>query len=122
MKKQLANNALFGLMEKGVSIITVLLLTPYFISILGDDNYGLWILILSVISWFNFVDMGFSATIQRKIAIAIENNNLNKINRFFGSVFVTQKTNKKHEQQQNKNLLFHNNVSKLIKYNILKDK
>lgn len=88
MKKQLANNALFGLMEKGVSIITVLLLTPYFISILGDDNYGLWILILSVISWFNFVDMGFSATIQRKIAIAIENNNLNKINAAFSCAIV----------------------------------
>ena len=88
MKKQLANNALFGLMEKGVNIVTVLLLTPYFISVLGDDNYGLWILILSVIGWFSFVDMGFSSTIQRKIARAIETNEIEKINSAFSCAII----------------------------------
>ena len=53
MKKKLASAALFSLISKGLNILSMLLLTPVILGVIGKEQYGLWILILSIIAWFN---------------------------------------------------------------------
>jgi len=55
---------------------------------LGDDNYGLWVLILSTLGWFKFVDMGFSSAVQRNIGIAIASNDNQRVNATFSVAVV----------------------------------
>lgn len=43
---------------KPISLILSLLYTPLLLSYLGDEKYGLWATILSVISWINYFDIG----------------------------------------------------------------
>lgn len=41
-----------------LSLIVSLLYTPILLSYLGDEKYGLWATVLSIISWINYFDVG----------------------------------------------------------------
>jgi O-antigen/teichoic acid export membrane protein len=83
MKKQLFKSSIFRTLEIIIITVISLILTPYLIHHLGDTHYGLWILILSALGWFNFIDLGFSYAIQRSIVLALENKDNHRINIVF---------------------------------------
>jgi len=83
MKEQLLKSSFFRVIEIVIVIFISLALTPYLIKHLGDENYGLWLLILSTLGWFNFIDLGFSSAVKREIAIALEKSNNQRINVVF---------------------------------------
>ncbi|GAA5135553.1 polysaccharide biosynthesis C-terminal domain-containing protein [Thalassotalea piscium] len=83
MKKQLLKSSTFRFIEIGVATILSILLTPYLIHNLGAESYGLWILLLSTLGWFNFIDLGFSYAVQRNITIFLEKQDNHKINQIF---------------------------------------
>ena len=72
MKQQLLKSSIFRTIEIIIITLISLVLTPYLIHHLGDEHYGLWILILSALGWFNFIDLGFAYAIQRNIVLALE--------------------------------------------------
>jgi len=88
MKKLLIKSSIFRFLESIISVATVLLLTPYFIAVLGSSNYGLWILILSIMGWFNVIDLGFPQAIQRQIIQALELKDNNRVNTVFSTGLV----------------------------------
>lgn len=83
MKQQLFKSSVFRTLEIIIITVISLVLTPYLIHHLGDEHYGLWILILSALGWFNFIDLGFSYPIQRNIVLALERKDNHRINIVF---------------------------------------
>jgi len=83
VKDKLLKSSAHRVIEIVTNIVISLALTPYLIQHLGNENYGLWILILSTLGWFNFIDLGFSYAVQRNIALALEKSDNNKINIIF---------------------------------------
>jgi len=71
--------------EKAVVLLTSLLVTPFLIRTLGTNDYGLWILILSILGWFNILDLGLPAAVQRYITIALEQGDNAKVNTVFST-------------------------------------
>jgi O-antigen/teichoic acid export membrane protein len=88
MKKQLMKSSFFRVVEIAIATTISLLLTPYLIHHLGDANYGLWILILSALGWFSFIDLGFSDAVQRNIVLALEKLDNDRINVVFSVAVV----------------------------------
>jgi len=85
MKKQLFTSSAFRLLENIVMVTISLLLTPFLIKTLGHNDYGLWLLTLSILGWFNVIDLGFPAAVQRHITIALEKNDHTQINTVFST-------------------------------------
>jgi len=83
MKDKLIKSSYFRVLEIIIFTITSLVLTPYLITHLGNENYGLWILVLSALGWFNFIDLGFSFAVQRNITLALEKADNDRINTVF---------------------------------------
>lgn len=83
MKKDILRSSFFRVLEIVIVTIVSLALTPYLIKHLDDENYGLWLLIMSTLGWFNFIDLGFSAAVKREIAFALEKKNMQRINVVF---------------------------------------
>jgi O-antigen/teichoic acid export membrane protein len=83
MKNEILKSSFVRVFEIVTVTLISLALTPYLIKHLGDNNYGLWLLILSTLGWFNFIDLGFSAAVRREIAIALESSNTSRINVVF---------------------------------------
>lgn len=88
MKAQLLRSSTFRVVEIIIATALSIILTPYLMTNLGQENYGLWILILSILGWFNFIDLGFSYAVQRNIVIALEKADNHRINVIFSVAIV----------------------------------
>lgn len=88
MKEKLLKSSIFRVIEIVTVTLISLALTPYLIKHLGDENYGLWLLILSTLGWFNFIDLGFASAVKREIAIALEKRDNQRINIVFSVAVV----------------------------------
>jgi len=69
--QNIKKNILYSLMIKGGSIIISFLLVPLTLGYLGESNYGIWLTLSSVISWFGFFDIGFGNGLRNKFAQAL---------------------------------------------------
>ena len=61
------------------------LLTPFFIHKLGDGEYGIWILISSVVGYMELLNLGMNTAIIRYISKFIEMKNYKKANEIFNT-------------------------------------
>lgn len=66
-------NILAMVFIKGVSMLTSFLLVPLTIHYLNKDNYGLWLTIYSIISWFGLLDIGLGNGLRNKFAESLAN-------------------------------------------------
>jgi O-antigen/teichoic acid export membrane protein len=83
MKDKLLKSSFFRVIEVLSVTMISLAMTPYLIKHLGNESYGLWLLIISTLGWFNFIELGFSSAVKREIAIALENADNHRINVVF---------------------------------------
>ena len=51
-----------------VGMIIPLLLTPYMVNKLGSEEYGLWVLLSSVIAYFGLSNLGFGTTLLKEVS------------------------------------------------------
>jgi len=68
-------NILSSFVIKGLNIILNLLYVPILIDYLGQEEYGVWLTISSVVTWFGFFDIGFGNGLRNMLAIAKAKNN-----------------------------------------------
>lgn len=65
--KILLVNSLLGMFFKFLSIVLGLLLVPIYMNVLGKEGYGLWITVLSVLSWINYFDIGLANGLRNNL-------------------------------------------------------
>lgn len=83
---QIKFGAILSYLSIGINIVAGLLYTPWMIHSIGKDNYGLYILAMSVISLFLF-DFGFSSAVTRFISKYLAEKRQDKANNFLGLVY-----------------------------------
>jgi O-antigen/teichoic acid export membrane protein len=66
-------NIVASILIKGVSVITSFILVPLTIQYLNPINYGIWLTLYSVISWFGLLDIGLGNGLRNKFAEALAN-------------------------------------------------
>ena len=66
-------NILASVLIKGVSILTSFVLVPLTINYLTPVNYGIWLTLYSIISWFGLLDIGLGNGLWNKFAESIAN-------------------------------------------------
>ena len=70
-KKQII--ASFGL--KGISILLNLAYVPLLLDYLGKEEYGIWLTLTSIVTWFSFFDIGLGNGLRNNFAKAKADNN-----------------------------------------------
>ena len=85
MRGDLTRSSTMLVVEKVVGLVATLLITPFLIRALGTNDYGLWILILSVLGWFSVLDLGLPLAVQRYITIALEKGDSRTVNTVFST-------------------------------------
>ena len=68
--KNIIKHTLISFVFKGGGIIANFLLVPLTINYLDVENYGVWLIISSFISWFSFFDIGLGNGLRNKFAEA----------------------------------------------------
>jgi len=87
-KRLFFKSSVFRFLERIVLVVSSLLLTPYFINVLGANGYGFWLLILSIIGWFNIIELGFPSAVQRHTILALEKDDPVEVNTVFSTSIV----------------------------------
>lgn len=86
--KLLARSSVLRIGQTVIGIIIGFLMMPFFIRVLGEDLYGLWIVISSVVGTYYLLDMGFSQAITRYVAKYIHQQNPQAANRVINTALV----------------------------------
>jgi len=63
-------NVAISFFLKGISILMGFVLIPMTINYVNPTQYGIWLTLSSVISWFNFFDIGLGNGLKNKVAQA----------------------------------------------------
>ena len=72
---------------KGVSIIISLILVPLTIGYISSELYGIWLTLVTVISWANLFDFGFGNGVRNKIADNIALGNWVKARKYVSTAY-----------------------------------
>lgn len=69
-------NIFYSFFIKGISIASQFALVPLTLNYLDKTQYGIWLTLASIISWFNFFDIGIGNGLRNKLSEALAKNNL----------------------------------------------
>ncbi|MFZ1290152.1 MAG: hypothetical protein WAR79_08675 [Melioribacteraceae bacterium] len=67
-------NIFLGFGIKGLSIIVNLLMVPIMLNLLGSELFGIWLTLFSIITWFNFFDLGFGHGLRNRLGNTFAND------------------------------------------------
>ncbi|WP_395046119.1 oligosaccharide flippase family protein [Flavobacterium sp.] len=81
--KQIKIGALISYISVGFNILAGILYTPWMISIIGKSDYGIYVLVMALLSYF-VMDFGLGQAIARKISVYKLENNQKKIDELLG--------------------------------------
>lgn len=70
MSKKLFMNSFSGTMLYVVNVIIAFVMSPIYIKALGNRDYGLWELVLSVVGYMGLIDLGMGGSLVRFVSIA----------------------------------------------------
>src|SRR5258708_21842392 len=73
----------------GVNILVGLLLSPYILHHLGDDAFGLWVLIFSITGYYGLFDLGIRSSIVRYVAKYSASGERDKLDRLISTALFT---------------------------------
>jgi O-antigen/teichoic acid export membrane protein len=73
----------------GINILVGIFISPYIIHHLGDDAYGLWVLIFSITGYYGLFDLGIRSSIIRYVATYSSTNNQEEMNRLISTALCT---------------------------------
>ena len=83
--KQLAGSLIF----KILMVLASFLLMPLMLKYLGDERYGIWLTMYSVVSWALFFDCGIGNGVRNKLGEYLEHNRYNEAIKSISSAYVS---------------------------------
>lgn len=86
--KLILKGSSFRVIQTIVSIVIGLLMMPFLISTLGNDQYGLWIVIGSIVGTYYLLDLGFNQAVTRYVSQFIHQNDPAAANRIINTAIV----------------------------------
>lgn len=73
----------------GTSITVGIFLAPFILHRLGDEAFGLYVLVFSVTGYFGLLDFGISASLVRYVARYVARAEYENLNRYINTAFFT---------------------------------
>lgn len=87
-EKNINKNIALGLIYKPVSMILSYLYIPVVLAYLGDEKYGVWATVLSVLSWISLFDIGIGNGLRNKLAENFKHYDGEKTRRYISSAYI----------------------------------
>lgn len=83
----LYNNILGSGIYKGINVLFNLLIVRYSILLVGEEQYGIWLALLSFLTWFSAFEVGISSSIRNTITALVAEENFQKIKQLIAGAY-----------------------------------
>lgn len=87
-KDPLKRSVILNTLCKPASMFISFVYTPMLLHYLGDESYGIWSTMLSVINWINYFDVGIGNGLRNMLVKDINENNLDEANHAVSTGYV----------------------------------
>ena len=87
-EKNINKNIALGLVYKPLSMLLSYLYIPVALAYLGDEKYGVWATVLSVLSWISLFDIGIGNGLRNKLAENFKNYDSLKTRKYVSSAYI----------------------------------
>lgn len=87
-EKNINKNIVLGLVYKPLSMLLSYLYIPVALAYLGDEKYGVWATVLSVLSWISLFDIGIGNGLRNKLAENLKNYDSLKTRKYISSAYI----------------------------------
>lgn len=87
--KNLKKNIIFSFGLKFLSFIFNFLLVPITINYLNSDEYGIWITLLSILSWMSFADIGLGNGLRNKLTESLSNKKFKDAKEYIATTYAS---------------------------------
>ena len=81
-------NILIAFLTKGISILISFLIVPITLDYISAEEYGIWMLFASLITWMNLFDIGLGNGLRNKLSESLALNDLKLSKIYISSSFV----------------------------------
>lgn len=71
-----------------INFLSTLIIVPLTLKYLGAVEYGVWLTISSVLTWFSFLDFGIGNGLRNKLSEALAENSLQKAKTFVSTAYI----------------------------------
>ena len=88
-KRQILKNVGSSWFALGVNVLVGIFLSPYILHRLGDEAFGLWILIFSITGYYGLFDFGIRSSIVRYIAKYSATDEHDELNRLVNTAMFS---------------------------------
>ena len=88
--KRLVKNTFALYCRTAIVMVVSLIVTRYLLKVLGEEEYGLYNVVASVVVMFTFLNASMTQAIQRFITYELGRDNLNGLKTVFSMSFITQ--------------------------------
>lgn len=78
------SNAIFSFFIKGISVSVNFLTVPLVLTFLNTTQYGIWLTLTAILSWFSLFDLGFGNGLRNRLITAIANKRFDE-----GKIYVS---------------------------------
>lgn len=73
---------------KPISMLLTFVYTPLFLAYLGDEKYGIWAIVMNVVSWINYFDIGIGNGLRNKLTEAIVQGDESSAQKYVSTAFA----------------------------------
>ena len=77
--RRLMINTVLNLMNQVVTVIVNFAMVGFFLDTLGEERYGIWILVGSIFSYRNLMSMGLNSAVNRNIPVHLARGDLSAV-------------------------------------------
>lgn len=88
-KKSIKLNIILNYVFKILVMVIGFISVPFTLEYLGVEKYGIWVTLLSVISWMNISDLGIGNGLRNKVTELIAKNNKIKIKEYISTAYIS---------------------------------
>lgn len=81
-------NIIASIFIKGISVLTSFILVPLTINYLNPMNYGIWLTLYSIISWFGLLDVGLGNGLRNKFAESIASGDKENAKKYLSTSYA----------------------------------
>jgi O-antigen/teichoic acid export membrane protein len=85
---RLARNALFSYVAMFAGTLVGFFVTPYLLSHLGAEHFGLWVLLLTVVGYLGLLEVGLYTTISKRVAECMATGDNTRMGTVLSTAFV----------------------------------
>lgn len=82
-------NVIISFFNKFFSIFLSYMLIPLTINYLNQEIYGIWVTLLSILSWFSFCDIGLGNGLRNKLTQCLSNGDIKDAKKYVSTAYIT---------------------------------